>query len=116
METMNGRLNRVAASGTSRPATSRKGSKGRQSRLTGPRRWLTVALGCGIPGLSLALSSVGGRLLGQGHTALGVAAMALCCSVLAVSLSHLAWAVKDFSRSAFGDLLHQHVRFRTCAG
>jgi hypothetical protein len=30
-----------------------------------------------------------------------VAALGLCCSVLAVSLSHLAWAVRDITRSAW---------------
>jgi hypothetical protein len=59
-----------------------------------------VGLGAGIPGLSLALSSIGGRLLEQGHGYLGCGAMALCCSVLAVSLSHLAWAVRDITGSA----------------
>jgi hypothetical protein len=64
------------------------------------RRLLTVGLGCGIPGLSLSLSSIGGRLLEEGHTALGTAALTLCCSVLAVSLSHLAWAIQDITGSA----------------
>src|SRR5262249_32285327 len=65
------------------------------------RRWITVGMGCGIPGLSLALSSIGGRLLQEGHAGLGCAALVLCCSVLAVSLSHLAWAVRDITRSAW---------------
>jgi hypothetical protein len=64
------------------------------------RRGITLVLGCGIPGCSLALSSIGGRLCTEGQTALGVAALALCCSVLAVSLSHLAWAVEDITHSA----------------
>jgi hypothetical protein len=56
-------------------------------------------MGCGIPLLSLGLSSSGGRLLEQGHIGLGVSALVLCCSVLAVSLSHLAWAIRDITRS-----------------
>jgi hypothetical protein len=64
------------------------------------RRAITVGMGCGVPGLSLALSSIGGRLCAAGHYGLGVASLALCCSVLAVSLSHLAWAVRDITRSA----------------
>jgi hypothetical protein len=64
------------------------------------RRPITVGVGCGIPGLSLALSSIGGRLLVAGHSGLGVAALGLCCSVLAVPLSHLAWAIRDITRSA----------------
>jgi hypothetical protein len=95
MDTMstNGRLGRM-------PVAKAGKGKSRDAKLSGPRRWLTVALGCGIPGLSLALSSVGGRLMTQGHVGLGVGAMALCCTVLAVSLSHLAWAVKGITRSA----------------
>jgi hypothetical protein len=56
-------------------------------------------MGCGIPGLSLALSSSGGRMLEQGHYALGAAALLLCCAVLVVSLSHLAGAIRDITRS-----------------
>src|SRR5262249_39083290 len=64
------------------------------------RRWLTASLGGCIPGLSLSLSSVGGRLVEQGYGTLGGSALALCCSVLAVSLSHLAWAIRDITGSA----------------
>jgi hypothetical protein len=66
---------------------------------TWARRTITIGLGCGIPGLSLALSSIGGRLLLTGQAYLGIAALALCCSVLAVSLSHLAGAIKDITHS-----------------
>jgi hypothetical protein len=58
-----------------------------------------VAIGCGIPCLSLALSSIGGQLIQSGERALGVGVLGLCCAVLAVSLSHLAWAVKDITKS-----------------
>ena len=68
--------------------------------VSGARRWITVGMGCGIPLLSLALSSIGGRLLLEGHYGLGASALVLCCTVLAVSLSHLAWAVQDITRSA----------------
>ena len=54
------------------------------------RHGITVGMGCGIPCLSLALSNIGGRLVGEGHGALGTGAMLLCCGVLA----HLAWAVR----------------------
>jgi hypothetical protein len=64
------------------------------------RRWLTLGMGCGIPCLSLSLSSIGGRLLEQGHAWLGAGALVLCCCVLTVSLSHLAWAIQDIIRSA----------------
>jgi hypothetical protein len=64
------------------------------------RRWITVGLGAGIPCLSLALSSIGGRLITEGHGGLGVAALAICGAVLAVSLSHLAWAIRDITGSS----------------
>lgn len=63
------------------------------------RRWTTVGMGCGIPGLSLALSSVGGSLIESGHYSLGAGALGLCCAVLAVSLSHLASAIRDITHS-----------------
>lgn len=64
------------------------------------RRWITVALGAGIPGLSLALSSIGGRLVSEGHGPLGGAVLGVCAAVLAVSLSHLAWAIRDITGSS----------------
>ena len=64
------------------------------------RRGITVGMGCGIPCLSLALSSIGGRLCQDGQHVLGGSALALCSAVLAVSLSHLAWAVRDITGSA----------------
>ena len=63
------------------------------------RRSITVGAGCGMPVLSLALSSIGGRLLCDGSYVLGTAMLGLCCTVLAVSLSHLAWAIGDITRS-----------------
>jgi hypothetical protein len=71
--------------------------EGRGGRM---RTAITLGMGCGIPCLSLALSSIGGRLCVAGHLGLGTAALLLCCSVLAVSLSHLAWAIGDITRSA----------------
>ncbi len=65
------------------------------------RRWITLGIGAGIPCLSLALSSIGGRLVADGQGVLGAGALVLCCSVLAVSLSHLAWAIRDITRSAW---------------
>jgi hypothetical protein len=63
------------------------------------RKHITVALGCGIPCFSLALSAVGGRLLLEQQYALGAFSLTLCCAVLAVSLDHLAWAIKDITKS-----------------
>jgi hypothetical protein len=65
------------------------------------RSRITMGIGVGIPCLSLSLSSIGGRLLQEGHWALGAGSLVLCCSVLAVSLSHLAWAIRDITRSSW---------------
>lgn len=60
---------------------------------------ITVAMGCGIPLLSLVLSHLGGSLLADGSELLGLLALVLCVSVLIVSLSHLAWAIGDITKS-----------------
>jgi hypothetical protein len=70
------------------------------NRLAVLRRWLTVGMGCGIPGLSLALSSLGGLLVRGGQIWMGGGSLALCGAVLSVSLSHLASAVQDITKSA----------------
>jgi hypothetical protein len=78
------------------PRAARTPAKPASGRL---RTALTVATGCGIPALSLSLSSVGGSLLSEGHTALGAAGLGLCCTILAVSLSHLATAIQSVTGS-----------------
>ena len=60
---------------------------------------ITVLMGCGIPLLSLSLSTVSGTLYRAAHPILGTAFLAVMGSVLVVSLSHLAWAVGDITRS-----------------
>jgi hypothetical protein len=65
------------------------------------RKSITIGLGVGVPCLSLALSSIGGQLLAAGSQLLGVGFLGLCVAVLAVSLSHLAWAIRDVTRSAW---------------
>jgi hypothetical protein len=97
------RLNGIAElNGTGKRRARGRAASGRGNPARGQaRRWITLGLGTGIPGLSLALSSIGGRLVAEGHGVLGGAALALCCSVLAVSLSHLAWAIRDITRSAW---------------
>jgi len=65
-------------------------------------RYITVAMGCSIPLLSLSLSHLGGSLLAcgtWGTCTLGVFALLLCIAVLGVSLSHLAWAIEDITKS-----------------
>jgi hypothetical protein len=76
----------------------------RQRRLTSRqvKAGATVMMGVAIPLLSLGLSHTGGALVREGGTAvtsLGVLAFLLMGCVLAVSLSHLAWAVQDITRS-----------------
>lgn len=63
------------------------------------RLWITVAMGCGIPLLSLALSKISGTLATSGLYALSGFAFTLMITVLAVSLPHLAWSVGDITRS-----------------
>lgn len=83
--------------GPRKKAKRRPVSRKQVSRI---RRGITIGIGCGIPGLSLALSSIGGRLCCEGLAVHGAAALGLCCGVLAVSLSHLAWAIRDITGSA----------------
>lgn len=88
------------ASNGKEPVRKRGSRRMNKAQVSAARRWITIGMGCGIPCLSLALSSIGGQLCMSGHLGLGIAALALCCSVLAVSLSHLAWAVRDITGSA----------------
>jgi hypothetical protein len=60
---------------------------------------MTIALGVGIPLLSLAMSSIAGTLATHGLWPLAVFAFALMAAVLGVSLPHLAWAIGDITRS-----------------
>ncbi len=64
-------------------------------------KMITIAMGCGIPLLSLSLSRLGGHLLATGTVVLGIVALALCVTVLGVSLSHLAWAIGQITKSNF---------------
>src|SRR5690349_21317202 len=59
----------------------------------------TLVMGIAIPVLSLVLSHTGGTLARSGHAALAGFALALMACVLTVSLNHLAWAVRDITRS-----------------
>ena len=59
----------------------------------------TVVLGVLLPLLSVGLSSVGGNLARHGHLMLSAFAFGLMVWVLTVSLSHLAWAIFDITRS-----------------
>lgn len=66
------------------------------------RLYLTVSMGCFMPVLSLSLSAAAGRLIGGSSAtlaALGCFAFALTACVLCVSLTHLADAIADITRS-----------------
>jgi hypothetical protein len=63
------------------------------------RRALTIALGVFIPLMSVATSNIAGTLAGYGHYALAAFGAAIGVAVLAVSLSHLAWAICDVTGS-----------------
>ena len=65
----------------------------------GYRRGLTVALGVFIPLMSVATSKIAGTLAGGGHFVLAAFGAAIGVAVLAVSLSHLAWAIGDVTGS-----------------
>ena len=58
---------------------------------------LTTVLGIGIPAMTLALSYIGGSLWYTGRTGLALAAGALVLCVLAVSLTHVARAIREVS-------------------
>ncbi len=80
-----------------------------KSRLPSAAQWrlfLTLGMGVWIPLFSLALSYVGGNLMREGISntnaiMIGLASFsfALMTCVLSVSLSHLAWAVEDITKS-----------------
>lgn len=83
------------------PARAANKTKTRQSHsIASLRRPITIGLGCGIPVLSLSLSHQGGELLLAERWLLGGASLILCGVVLALSLSHLAAAIRDITQSA----------------
>lgn len=60
---------------------------------------LTIALGVFIPVMSVATSKIAGTLAGHGYYALAAFGAGIGVAVLAVSLSHLAWAIRDVTGS-----------------
>jgi hypothetical protein len=97
------RLSAPSRNGTPDVAPRPSPRKPRSARDSSPvprvRTWATVAAGVGIPCLSVGLSHTAGTLAAEGHYGLSALAAVLMSSVLAVSLSHLAWAVRDITRS-----------------
>jgi hypothetical protein len=76
--------------------------------------WATITMGVLLPLLSLGLSSVGGNLFRHNHGALATFALALMICVLVVSLSHLAWAIGDITRSPWWACWLLAVAFDLC--
>jgi len=69
------------------------------------RHALTIGMGCMIPLWCSLLSHVSGTMLTEESTAavcLGIGIMVICCTLLALSLSHLASAVADITKSDRG--------------
>jgi cytosine/uracil/thiamine/allantoin permease len=60
---------------------------------------LTIGMGTGIPLLSVGLSSIAGTLASQGRYGLATFAGGLCVSALTISLPHLAWAIRDITKT-----------------
>src|SRR5688572_26278416 len=89
---------------TKKPRT-RKASKPRSRSakktrtLTKMENALTVALGTGVPALSLAMSGVAGAMSIAGQGVLSMAAAFLVVCVLAVSLTHVADAIQEVTGS-----------------
>lgn len=73
----------------------------------------TVTMGAFIPLLSLGLSHAGGTLVGH-HRALAGMSFGLMGCVLVVSLSHLAWAIGDITRSPWWASWLLAVAFDLC--
>jgi hypothetical protein len=76
--------------------------------------YATITMGVLLPLLSLGLAGVGGNLFRHGHGALATFALALMTCVLVVSLSHLAWAVGDITRSPWWACWLLAVAFDLC--
>lgn len=81
--------------GRSKPKTRRKPAKKRTCFKTG----ITIALGIAIPAMSLTLSHIAGTLASENSYALAIFSALCGISVLIVSLSHLAQAIRDITRA-----------------
>jgi hypothetical protein len=101
---LNGRASVNSSGKNSTSSKQQRNDSRRQRRFTSRqiKGAATVMMGVAIPLLSLGLSHTGGSLCREGGlavTTLGVFAFLLMGCVLTVSLSHLAWAVEDITRS-----------------
>jgi len=91
-EKKTGVADKVAMSG---PAANRDSGDGS----AGMKRKLTILAGIGIPLLALVLSHIAGKLFAADQRLLALWSLALCCTVLSVSLPHLATAIAGITRS-----------------
>jgi len=64
------------------------------------RRAITIVMGVGIPLVSLYTSHRAGELFLADAIPSGLMFLAICCTVLILSLSHLADAIGDITRSS----------------
>ena len=103
VESLNGFSRKSIVNGKRRTSPAKKSILPSQARF---RFGLTIGMGTFIPLFSLGLSHVGGNLLRQGIgennfvlISLAGFAFGLMACILSVSLSHLAWAVQDITRS-----------------
>lgn len=106
MNTTNGTVNsvnRIAGAKGKGKAKARGGRRAAPPALASGlkklRSSITIGMGCAIPLLSLSLSHCAGNLARAGHSTLAAFAAFIMTAVLAVSLSHLAWAVGDITKS-----------------
>lgn len=95
MSQLNGTVNRLNL--TSKNKNKKQPAK--QITTADKRKVATVVMGCGIPALSLSLSYAGGQLAHNELYGLAISAFAVMACVLLVSLSHLAEAIEDITRS-----------------
>jgi len=79
--------------------TTRKRNAVKAATMSKARKALTITMGCGIPAVSLYTSHRAGELLTMGAYVGGIMFLAVCLTVLALSLSHLATAIGDITRS-----------------
>jgi len=83
--------------------TARKRNQVKAATMSKARKALTITMGCGIPAVSLYTSHRAGELLTVGAYVGGLMFLAVCLTVLALSLSHLATAIGDITRSNVRD-------------
>jgi hypothetical protein len=93
----------LAKGKTKKPNRARKALVRTATQINNYRRYITVGAGMFIPLLALSLSHMGGaRVLSPSweERSCGLALLALCCTVLFVSLNHVSEALMDITNSS----------------